>query len=160
MLDQLVNFLRVVIPTQAERVLLAIGATMGGWIGLGLGGFDESIKILSVFILADIVTGVSAAWKRGKWSSTVMYRGLFKKAFTYAIVMIANGVDNALHVDFMREACIMAYSVNEAGSILENLDRMGYGNLIPPFLRKGIEQLKEQKKVQYEGKLKEGKSNE
>lgn len=159
-MDQLLKFLQVVIPTQAEKLLLAIGATMGGWIGLGLGGFDDAIKILSVFVLADIITGGGAALKRGKWSSAAMYKGLFKKAFIYAVVMLANGVDNGLHLDFMREACVMAYTVNEAGSILENLDRMGYGNLIPSFLRKGIEQLKEQKKVQYEGKLREGDKEE
>lgn len=153
MIDQILTFLRVVVPTQIERILLAIGATIGGWIALGLGGFDDAIKILSAFVLTDIITGACAAWKQGKWNSRAMYRGLFKKAFIYVIVMIANGVDNGLHLNFMREACVMAYIVNEAGSVLENLDRMGYGHLIPAFLRRGIEQLKEQKKAQYEGKL-------
>ena len=160
MLDQMMTYVRMVIPTQIERILLSIGASIGGLLSVGLGRFDSAIQILSAFILADIITGIYAAWKDAKWESTIMYKGLFKKAFIYVIVVIANGVDNGLHLDFMREACIMAYIVNEAGSVLENIDRMGYGNMIPPFLKKGLAQIREQKKAQYEGRMNFGKDEE
>lgn len=162
MLDTIMFYVRVVIPTAFERVVLAIGAMVGTWISLGVGGFDDSFIVLCLFMLADIITGSIAAWKKGDFSTKVSSIGFFKKGFIIFMVMLCNGVDEGLHVQFMRDACIMAYILNEAMSNVENIDRMGFGHLIPPFIRKGLAQIREQKKQQIEGKLgiKEGDGNE
>jgi phage-related holin len=33
---------------------------------------------------------------------------------------------------------IIAYLINESGSILENIENLGYGSIIPEVLRKGL----------------------
>lgn len=153
MFEALMTYVRVVIPTAFERVVLAIGAMFGTWVSLGVGGFDDSFIVLCLFMLADIVTGTVAAWKKGDFSTKISYIGFLKKGFIIFMVMLCNGVDEGLHVNFMRDACIMAYILNEAISNIENIDRMGFGHLIPPFIRKGLAQIREQKRQQLESKL-------
>ena len=153
MFEALMTYVRVVIPTAFERVVLAIGAMFGTWVSLGVGGFDDSFIVLCLFMLSDIVTGTVAAWKKGDFSTKISYIGLLKKGFIIFMVMLCNGVDEGLHVNFMRDACIMAYILNEAMSNIENIYRIGFGHLIPPFIRKGLAQIREQKRQQLESKL-------
>lgn len=153
MFESLINYVRVVVPTSMESVLLAIGAAVGTWISIGVGGFDDSFVVLCMFMLADILTGSRAAWKRGKFKTKIAAQGFFKKIFVVFAVMLCEGVDVALHVNFMRDACVMAYVVIEALSICENVDRLGYGKLIPPFIRRGLEQVRDQKQARFGGKV-------
>lgn len=63
------------------------------------------------------------------------------------IVIIANWVDVALFgTGTCRTMVIFAYLGNEGLSIIENLDRMGYGQYIPVFLREKLIQLREEKR--------------
>lgn len=149
MFEQSINFFKVVVPTYGERLVLGVGAVIGTYLGLAVGGFDSAFLILCGFILGDFITGTIAAFKAGEWSSRKGYRGLFKKVFILVIVAIGNALDVSLELNFLREACVMAYILNEAGSILENIDRMGFGDVIPPFLRNGLEQIRNQKQAQY-----------
>ena len=149
MLDQLIDFFRVVIPTNGEKVILSVGAWLGAWLGLAIGGYSQTFYILCGFILADYVTGTTAAFRTGKWKSTDGFNGLFKKMFILLMVIIAHWVDEGMHVNFLREAVMMAYILNEAGSVLENLNRMGYGKLIPEVLKNGLAQIQEQKKERF-----------
>lgn len=153
MINQITEYCRVVIPTLTERIVLFIGATFGVWISVGVGGFDEGFKILCLFMLADMITGIVAAWKKGAFETKIAAQGLFKKGFIVLMVMLCNGVDHALHVDFMRDACIMAYVLNEALSNVENIDRMGFGRLIPPFIRRGLAQLQNEKEQKFNHKI-------
>lgn len=150
MSESLINYVRVVVPTSMESVLLAIGAAVGTWISIGVGGFDDSFIVLCMFMLADILTGSRAAWKRKKFKTKIAAQGLFKKIFVVFAVMLCEGVDVALHVNFTRDACVMAYVVIEALSICENVDRLGYGKLIPTFIRRGLEQVRDQKQARFE----------
>lgn len=149
MLDQTIDFFKIVVPTYGERLILGVGAVIGTYVGIAVGGFDSAFLILCGFILGDFVTGTIAAFKAGSWNSKKGYQGLFKKVFILVIVAIGNALDISLEINFIREACVMAYILNEAGSILENIDRMGFGDVIPPFLKNGLEQIRKQKQSQY-----------
>ena len=46
----------------------------------------------------------------------------------------------------LRNAAIAAYCVNEAGSILENLGRLGYTGLIPVKIKNAIKAINEEGK--------------
>lgn len=137
------NFLSVVIPSKGERLIMLISGALGGWLSFAIGGFDLSIKWLFVFVCADYITGMIAAFKRGIWCSRSGFRGLFKKVFLFFIVALCHGIDQMTHLEVLRNAAIMAYGVNEAGSIIENLENLGLGKHIPPFVRRGIKTLKE-----------------
>lgn len=139
-------FLSSLVPTNIERILWTVGGVVGGFVSVGVGGFDDPFKVLCGFVIVDYVTGTASALKNGQWSSRRGFKGLAKKVFLFLMVGIAHGLDVGLKVDFLRDAVIMGYILNEAGSTLENLERLGYGNLIPSILRKGLEQIKEQKK--------------
>lgn len=141
-MDDLFILLKELIPAYTERILMTIGAAIGGWLGYALGGFDLAILWLFGFSVLDYVTGNLAVLKQGKWISRLAYKGIFKKLFIFIMVAISHGVDESLNVDFVRTACIFAYIINEVGSILENVDRMGYGDVIPPVLRNALQAIK------------------
>ena len=54
------------------------------------------------------------------------------------MIVIANGIDQSTGINYIRQAVIIAYLINESGSILENIENLGYGSIIPSVLRKGL----------------------
>ena len=151
--------LRSAIPTFTERVLMGIGALIGGWAGYLLGGIDIALLWLCGFVVIDYFTGNFAVLKQGKWQSKLAYKGIFKKLFIFIMVTICNGIDESLHLTFVRDACVIAYILNETGSILENVERMGYGEVIPPILRQSLKILREREEARLNN-IKENNNNE
>lgn len=143
MLRDCSNFLYNLIPAKGERVLMLAVGTLSGWLSFAVGGFDLSIKWLFAFTVADYLTGTIAAFKNREWCSSVGGKGIIKKVLIFAIVAIGHGVDQAVGIEIFRNAVIAAYAVNEAGSILENIESLGYGSLIPQSLRRGLKILKD-----------------
>ena len=137
------TYLRLITPNDTEKFLMSIGGFLGAWFSTMVGGFDEGLIWLSVLVGIDYLSGFFAAWKNGEWHSRVSFQGLFKKVFIFVIVIVCNAIDHVTHMDFFRNVAIFAYAVNEAGSILENVDKMGFGSIIPNFLRQGLKVLKE-----------------
>ena len=78
------------------------------------------------------------AIKSGNWSSSVGGKGIIKKIIIFLMVVIANGIDQSTGINYIRQAVIIAYLINESGSILENIENLGYGSIIPSVLRKGL----------------------
>ena len=93
-----------------------------------LGGVDIPLIWLFIFVVIDYLSGSWYAIKSGNWSSSVGGKGIIKKIIIFLMVVIANG----------RQAVIIAYLINESGSILENLENLGYGSIIPSVLRNGL----------------------
>ena len=116
---------------------LACG-TAGSIILYLVGGIDVSLIWLFVFCLIDYSTGTIAALKNGQWSSNVGGKGICKKVVIFLMVIIAHGIDQAAGIQYVRQGIIIAYIINEAGSILENIELLGYGKMIPAVLRNGI----------------------
>lgn len=125
-----------------QKFLMSLGAILGASFSFIVGGIDTAIQWLIVLCIADYVTGMIAAFKTGKWSSSNGFKGIAKKAIMFCIIGVCVGLDTILKINTFRDIAIFAYALNEAGSILENIDRMGLGSIIPSFLRNGIEQLK------------------
>lgn len=142
-LGDLLILLKAIIPTFKGCILMGIGATIGGWLSYALGGIDIAVTWLFVFTLIDFISGNAAAIKQGKWSSRITYKGIFKKLFIFIMVAICHGVDQSMQVDFVRTACIFAYILNEVGSILENVERLGFGDIIPSVLRNALDAVRE-----------------
>ena len=150
-MQSLMSFLSVIIPTKGERLLMLISGGLGGLLSFALGGLDLSIQWLFFLVCLDYATGLTAALKTGEWNSSAGFQGLFKKFFIFLIVAVCNGIDQVMSFDILRNAAIMAYAVNEAGSILENLERLGFGEFIPDFLRRGLKALKEKENDIFKG---------
>lgn len=125
-----------------QKFLMTLGGMLGASFSFIVGGVDSSIQWLIVLAIADYITGMIAAFKTGKWSSSTGFKGIAKKVIMFGIIGVCVGLDVIMKLHTFRDIAIFAYALNEAGSILENIDRMGFGSVIPSFIRNGIEQLK------------------
>ena len=107
-----------------------------------IGGIDISLTWLFIFCVIDYITGTLSAFRQGQWTSKVGGKGIVKKLLIFLFVVLAHGIDEVCHIDYIRQAVIIAYIINESGSILENIETLGYGRVIPPILRHGLKLLK------------------
>lgn len=118
-------------------------AAVGGFFGWFVGGLDGVMYALIVFVAADYATGLMAAGLEKKLSSSVGFRGIFKKVVIFCLVAVGHMVD--AHVigngSVLRTAVIFFYLSNEGISILENAAQIGLP--IPKKLKDVLEQIKE-----------------
>ena len=108
------------------KLQLAFSA-IGGWLGYFLGGVDGLMTALIIFMVTDYVTGLMCAIVDKQLSSSVGFKGLFKKMLIVILVGIAHIVD--MHVvgtgEALRSAVICFYLSNEGVSLLENAAHLG-----------------------------------
>ena len=108
------------------KLQMAIAA-VGGWLGSVVGGVDGLMTALLVLMVMDYVTGVMCAVIDRELSSSVGFRGIFKKVLILMLVGVAHIVD--LHVvrsgEALRSAVICFYLSNEGVSVLENAGHLG-----------------------------------
>ena len=140
-LDEVYEFIKNCVPTGAEQYLMAIGAAIGLGISIAVGGMDKMIYALIALMILDYATGIIAACRTGQWDSSTGFVGLAKKAVILAVVALCNTVDTAMDTHTLRQMAICAYALNEAGSIVENIDRAGWGEHIPAFIRNALARL-------------------
>lgn len=149
--DSILDFLLQLKPTGAEQYLMSIGAVIGLIFSVSVGGMDKMIYALIALSIVDYATGMFTAFKTGQWDSSTGFRGILKKFVIFAVVALCNCIDTAMGMHILRQMAICAYALNEAGSIIENIDRAGYGQYIPDVIRNALARLSEQAE---EGKLK------
>lgn len=118
---------------------------LGGWIGLIYGATLQSVAPLVwwflIFVIADLITGIWAACRTGTFSSKRLSFGMAKKGLAFFIITLAHGIDVSfwfvLHdMPLFQSVTLCAYACGEFGSIVENIERAGYGDALPPALRK------------------------
>ena len=116
-------------------------AAVGGWLGWFLGGCDGLLYALLAFAAVDYVTGIMCAVVDKKLSSTVGFKGIFKKVLIFTLVGIANIVDvQVLETPgVLRTAVIFFYLSNEGVSMLENAAHLGLP--VPDAIKTVLEQL-------------------
>ena len=110
----------------------AIGV-VGSFIVEGLGGWDDAIIALIIFMAIDFVMGLLCALVFGKsdksengaLSSAACWKGLVKKVCTLLIVVMAHYIDVISDLDFVRNAVVIAFCVAESISIMETAGLMG-----------------------------------
>lgn len=114
---------------------------VGGWLGYFLGGCDGLILALVLFVVADYITGVMCAVTDKKLSSSIGFKGIFRKVLIFMLVGIANIID--FHVlkqgNVIRTAVIFFYLSNEGLSLTENAAHLGLP--VPEKLKNVLEQL-------------------
>lgn len=115
------------------NVLCGVIGIIGSAIAEALGGWDNAIITLLVFMGIDFVTGlICAMWfgkskksENGALSSTECWRGLVKKFATLLIVVAANYADKLIGSSYIRNAVVIAFCASELISICENAGLMG-----------------------------------
>lgn len=139
--------------TNIKTSVLTIIAVIGSIIVKLLGGWSLGLETLLILILVDYVTGLGASaifhkskkTETGALSSTVGFKGIFKKVMYLLLVLVAHRVDLMLGFDYIREGVIIALCVNEIVSFFELLGLIGVP--LPDVLTNAIDLLKKQKEV-------------
>ena len=100
---------------------------VGGWLGYFLGGCDGLILALLLFVVTDYITGVMCAAVDKKLSSSVGFKGIFRKVLIFMLVGIANIIDFQVikQGSVIRTAVIFFYLSNEGLSLIENAAHLG-----------------------------------
>lgn len=120
---------------------------VGSGIAAAFGGWDAGLMTLVILMAIDYLTGfmVAAIWHKspksenGALESKAGWKGLCRKGVTLLIVLIGAQLDKLLGVDFVRNAVIIGYAVNELISIIENAGLMGVP--VPEVVQRAIELL-------------------
>lgn len=68
-----------------------------------------------------------------------------QKIVMLSLVALCHGLDITSVIPFVsvRDAAVFAFCLNDFGSILENIERMGYGSIIPAPIRKMLKAMEE-----------------
>lgn len=112
-----------------------------------VGGFDEQITALVILVTLDIITGIWVSFKTSTFASSIATHGLWKKALMFLIIGLGVLLDTAMNTHTIRTLFIGAFAVIEALSIVENIDKAGYGQYIPVYLRNTLAQIAHEKKA-------------
>ena len=117
-------------------------ASLGACIGYLCGNLDGFLITLIVFVVADYITGVIAAFINKTLSSKTGFKGIAKNILIFIMVAVANMIDvNLLETPMLRTAVIFFYISNEGISLMENSAVLGLP--IPAKLKDVLAQLKE-----------------
>ena len=106
-----------------------------------LGGVDNLVAALAIFMICDYITGIMVGFKEKKVNSYRAFRGLTKKVGMLVFVIIANQLDmiTGNQNGFLRDTMLTFLIATEGISIIENVGRLG---VTPPaFIKKTLEQL-------------------
>ena len=126
-------------------VLGCIGAAIAGIFGGGSAGLTTLLIFMGIdYLTGLIVAGVfhkSPKSEGGALESRAGWKGLVRKGMTLLIVLIACRLDVMLGVNYIRDAVVIAFVVNETLSIIENAGLMGVP--IPAAITKAIEMLRD-----------------
>jgi toxin secretion/phage lysis holin len=133
--------------TNTELTLGAIFGICFTCLDKAVGGIDASIEALAVLMIVDVLTGIAAGLKHHRLSSAIGARGLFKKAGIFLCILIGFLLDTAMNADIFRDMVIAGFALIECMSLIENIDRMGFGYIIPAFLRTKLKQIADEKDI-------------
>lgn len=122
-------------------------AAVGGWLGWFLGGCDGLLYALIAFAVVDYVTGVMCAIVDKKLSSSVGFKGIFRKVLIFVMVGIAHILDTQIigNGSVLRTAVIFFYISNEGVSLLENASHLGLP--VPEPVKTVLKQLHDRSEV-------------
>lgn len=130
-----------------KDAVATIGGIVGGVIAMAFGGWSEGLTTLMVLMVADYMSGLVVAGlfkaspktESGGLESRAGWKGLARKVATLLIVMVAYRVDVALGTDYLMNAAVIGFILNELISLVENAGLMGVP--MPKAVTKAIDVL-------------------
>ena len=139
-----------------KEIICTSTGVIGGAIASIFGGWDSALTTLLLFMVVDYASGliVAGVFKKSTKTSTgglesrTGWKGLCRKCVTLLFVIVAYRLDLVIGTNYIRNAVIIAFIVNELISLVENAGLMGVP--IPKVITKSVDIL--QKKAESEGK--------
>lgn len=141
-----------------QQIIAALVGVIGGFFTTLFGGWSAGMTTLIIFMAIDYVAGltVAAVFKKsdksesGALESRAGWKGLAKKTMTLLFVLIAYRLDLLMNTDYIRDAAVIAFCVNELISIVENAGLMGIP--LPRVIIRALDVLKDKADFDKEGK--------
>ena len=128
-----------------KNAICTTAGAIGGVIASLFGGWDAGLATLVMFMAIDYVSGVVVAGvfhnskktSSGALESKAGWKGLCRKGMSLLFVLIAYRLDLAIGSNYIRDAVIIGFIVNETISIVENAGLMGVP--LPEVINKAID---------------------
>lgn len=138
-----------------EGICMGLGV-VGGYIASVFGGWNSALITLLVFMGIDYITGLIVAGlfhksektENGALESRAGWKGLCRKGVILLVVLVSYHLDLVTGSNFIQDAVVIAFLVNETISIIENAGLMGIP--IPSAITNAIDILK--RKIESEDK--------
>ncbi len=130
-----------------KDVLSTVGGLFGGVIAMAFGGWSEGLTTLLILMIVDYLSGLVVAGlfqaspktETGGLGSRAGWKGLARKVATLLIVMVAYRIDVALGINYLMNAAVIGFILNELISLVENAGLMGIP--MPKAITKAIDVL-------------------
>ena len=128
-----------------KNSICTTAGAIGGVIASLFGGWDAGLATLVMFMAIDYVSGLVVAGvfhnskktTSGALESKAGWKGLCRKGMSLLFVLIAYRLDLAIGSNYIRDAVIIGFIVNETISIVENAGLMGVP--LPKVINKAID---------------------
>ena len=128
-----------------KNAICTTAGAIGGVIASLFGGWDAGLATLVMFMAIDYVSGLVVAGvfhnskktTSGALESKAGWKGLWRKGMSLLFVLIAYRLDLAIGSNYIRDAVIIGFIVNETISIVENAGLMGVP--LPKVINKAID---------------------
>lgn len=128
-----------------KNAICTTAGAIGGVIASLFGGWDAGLATLVMFMAIDYVSGLVVAGvfhnskktTSGALESKAGWKGLCRKGMSLLFVLIAYRLDLAIGSNYIRDAVIIGFIVNETISIVENAGLMGVP--LPDVINKAID---------------------
>ena len=118
---------------ELKNIICTAGGVLGAGIAAIFGGWTFALTALLILMGIDYVSGLVVAGifhtspksETGGLESRAGLKGLFRKFFMICIVVAAHVIDRLIGTNYIRDACAIAFCLNELISIVENAGLMG-----------------------------------
>jgi toxin secretion/phage lysis holin len=118
---------------RVKDIIFSFTGLIGSVITTSLGGWTAGMTTLIIFMAIDYLSGLIVAGvfkaspksETGALESRVGFKGLCRKGMALLVVLVAHRLDLMTGSNYIRDAVIIGFSVNELLSIIENAGLMG-----------------------------------
>lgn len=118
---------------RVKDIIFSFTGLIGSAITTSLGGWTAGMTTLIIFMAIDYLSGLIVAGvfkaspksETGALESRVGFKGLCRKGMALLVVLVAHRLDLMTGSNYIRDAVIIGFSVNELLSIIENAGLMG-----------------------------------
>ena len=137
---------------RVKNIIIMIFGSIGSLLSFLLGGFDNVMIALLIFMVLDFFSGIilaivfknSKKTDNGKLSSSAGIIGLSKKIFILFLVALATQLDIVLETSFIRDGTVIGFISMEGISIIENASLAGLP--IPRVIKDALEIINKKEK--------------
>lgn len=134
---------------QSKNIISCVIGILAAFFTSLFGGWSTGLATLLIFMGIDYLSGLIVAAvfqnskksKSGALDSRAGWVGLCRKGMILLIVLIANRLDLLLESNYIRDAVIISFCINEILSIAENAALMGIK--LPSAITKSLDILKD-----------------